>query len=321
MRITEVSRRLGNNPYYAAYFIGKILENSAALRSLQFVPMATKDTFIPSVGTGNTQERAVGGSYTLGDPEYTPIATALKIFGDGFKLDPSIVADIESGRQTFDEWFKGQLDDRALDFAEDAEIKLWTGAGTSNAIKGLKTILNGTDDIPGMTGVTGVLEAHDLVGVANVLDLTDSANWDKFLEMIEKVSGNVRGGKKKIYGNKEFGAKVSTIARTKHAYQLGIDAFGKPVPMINGIEIHVLADGAIANTEPDDASTPVNDTTSFYLMSDDTSRIAVGTNSGIEFSAINPNDANQSQCTYEFRGVWVPKRKDGIIRVRKIQVV
>lgn len=309
-------------------FLAAMLERRPYLRFLEehsaFEEQGTEFLYYIIAGKARLQRRALGGEYDLEDrTPSAPETGRLAFVGDSIDVDRSHREDERRGLLDIDRWIDKELTKAAPVFAKLLVQDLFqgSGAGTPRQITGLSTILDGTTDVPGFeTGFKGTIDAANYAS-GNSFDLTDDANWDPFIEALELWLAEVddpRG----IVVNRVLGARLTSIARNRHMLGEGRDLFGRPVPTFNGVPIIREDTSIIPNDEPDNASTPAENTTSLYIESPGEGRRAVVTNSGLQFDDLEVLEKKESErVKWEVRADNVIEERDSIRRVRNIRVV
>jgi hypothetical protein len=300
-----------------------VLEYSFLLRVLlNFKLKATEHQYRPAAGSQSLTGRAFGNNYTAAS--MTPaavIAGTLSAHGFYLKYDQTYKDDYELGIGIhMDEWYEDNLDDKAYDTALAIDALIIAGSGTGNNMAGLATILDGTTNVPGL-GITMVIDALSGSGLSgNSFDLTTADNYDTFLEQLDKWKADVMGADA-IICNESMAARLTTIARVKHALTWTKDEFGKPISQVNGLSIIPVDDSTITKTEPDNAGTPVNDTTSIYVIRNGEGGWNINSNSGLAFYDHGELPGEQQEgIGFEFRAKNEIKRKRGARRVRNLEI-
>lgn len=303
-------------------FVNDVIEESPLLMALDNFDLgATEDKYRVADGGQTLASRAAGGTYTPGDLTPGALQSAnLKFHGFILDYDESYEKDHDLGIGIdMDAWLRAELSERAIDTGEELEKLIIAGDGVGDNIKGLATILDGATNVPGFS-ITMVINAITGTSQTNSFDLTTSTNYDLFLEQLEKWKAEVKGPDT-ILCNRKMGGRLATIAREKNSWGQGFDQFGNPVEMINGMAILRIDDNVITNTEPDDAATPNNNTTSIYLFRNRVGYWTIRSNSGLATWDVGELEGKQSRrWKFEKRGFNEIKRKHGIRRVRNIKV-
>lgn len=306
----------------------RILEASPLIRFLDEQNAFELDThdfdYRPDDGTTTVKTRALGGSYSGSTQTPATKQTGeLAIHGDQLDIDVSHVADDRRGQRDLNGWIDTRLARMIRSWAKGFEAKLIYGdhtAGPPAEIKGLNRIFDGSTNLPGF-GITGVVDAASaLSGSPDSFDLSTATNYDAFLELLMNTVAQVEGATG-IACNKETYARLSTIAREKHIRGEARDRFGNPITTFDGINLIKVLDGTLTNTEPDNAGTPVNETTSLYILAPGEQKLSVVTNSGLEFDEkLHLESKESSRIRWEMRGQWKIEEKNAARRIRNIKV-
>lgn len=285
---------------------------------------ATDFTYRPVASTTTVSTRARGGSFTAADvAPATPQSASQKFMGFSIDVDAADFADAQAGRRNLDQWLDREYRSRFTSFAAGLEAKIFLGdpASDANSPKGLKLILDGTTDVPGLTGYKGVANAKD-AGSGNSLDLTVTTYYDAFLEWLSLQIAGVKNPTGIVVAPKLY-AKLTTIARAKGYYTNSVGAFGEQVEAVAGIPLIKTLSTSILTNEPDDAGTPATNTTSMYIMAPAEGAYSIVTNSGLFVKDIADEDLESKQSARlitEFRGQNKIEQKDVVLRIRNIKV-
>lgn len=303
----------------AQMFISKVLEESALLRGLNnFGLGATDHVYRPSAGSQSLAARALSAAYTPAAMTRDALLNGpLKIHGFEITYDTSYERDHQLGIGVdVNPWLEQQLTDKAITTADGIESLIISGSGSGDNIKGLKTLLDGSTNVPGL-GITCVINAKV---TGDSFDLSNAANHDLFMEQFEKWKREVKGASAIIL-NASLAARLTTIAKKHHAYTTTMNDFGVQVERIDGIELIVVDDSVITNTEPNDNGTPVNDTTSMYILRNAEGHWTIRTNSGLAvWDKDEIEDKPSSMFRFEITGFNEIKTKYAIRRVRNIKL-
>jgi len=303
----------------ARNFIQNVYQESELLRALNNFDLgATDGMYRPAAGGQTVAARAINAAFTSQDMTRPAlVSAALSIHGFDLKHDTSFERDYNLGvGVAIDTWLDSELQTRAIETADAIDAYIVAGSGSSNVMKGLKTLLDGSTDLPGL-GITGVINAKF---TGDSFDLTTSANYDKFMESFEKWKAEIKGADGVIV-NRSLAARLTTIAKIKHSYSQMINEFGKQVEFIDGVRIIRVDDTVITNTEPNDNGTPVNDTTSMYIFRNAVGHWTVKSNSGLAtWEKGEIEDEPASLFRFEMTGFNEVRHKYAIRRVRNIKV-
>ncbi len=305
-----------------------ILTASPFLRFLEansaFEEDATNFDWLPVSGTSSAQARDIGGSYTA--TQETPgsrLAGLLAMHGDAQMIDESHLADAARGLRDVPVWFQKQLVRKGTSFGEAFEGLLFngTGTGTPLQIKGLLNILDGTTDLPGFSGKKGVIDARTYGGSGVSFDLSGSTNDAAFLEGLELSLGEV-DNPTGIVANRKLAARITTIAHRSRKIDITQDQFGQRITTYDGVPIIQVKDGTIKNDEKDNTpTTPLTNTTSYYIMSPGEQRVSLVTNSGVDYHEHDhPDNKEVNKERWEIRSAWKIEQEVAIRRVRNIKI-
>lgn len=324
MRITQATSQLKPaTTERAQQFINTLIEENQLLRVLNtFVPEGTEYQYRPASGGQSVGDRAINTNFTGSDLDPAAlIAGTLAIAGFILDYDLTYKRDADNGLGIdMDSWYDQELVERAIEVSDAIVQRIVAGSGASNQMAGWSTILDGSTNIPGL-GITGVINALTGSGLSGTsFDLSAEANWGKFLEQYEKWIAEL-GGDVMVVANKSMKARLATIARKFNSWGQGVDRFGKPIDQINTEEIVKVDNSVITNTEPDDAGTPNNDTTSIYLVTNRVGHANINTNSGLAFYDVGElEDDMAERIKFEFAGSHEIRTKRAIRRVRNIKL-
>ena len=305
-------------------FITKVLGYSMLLRTLMnFKIKATQHQYRPAAGSQTLAGRTTGNNYSGADLSPAALqAGELSLHGFYLKYDQTYMADHNLGIGIgMDQWLEDELDDRAYDTALEIDKLIIASDGSSNTMEGIATILDGSANVPGL-GITMVIDALTGSGITgeDSFDLSASANYNTALEQVDKWKGEVMGANALIC-NESAKARFTTIAREKHALTWSKDEFGNPIEVVNGLKIIAVDDSVITKAEPDNAGTPVNETTSIYIINNSEGLWNINTNSGLAFYDYGELPGEQQEgMSFEFRAKNEIKRKRAIRRVRNIKL-
>lgn len=278
----------------------------------------------PDDGSGSIQERALGGAYTPSTE--TPAGRqngALALMGDGLQIDISHIKDHESGKRDLGGWIDKRLNKKYRGWRGGLVQRMFngTGAGSPRQMTGWKTIFDGSTNLPGYS-ITGVIDAAGYAsGSPDSLDLTDKANYPLFVEIMDFIIAQVddpRG----LCMNKEMYARMQTIAVELNLMGSVRNHLDQPLLTWKDTPMIRLRDGAVTNVEPDNAGTPVNNTTSIWVQSPGEQRLAVVTNSGLEwYEDIPTMETKQSgQIRWEFRAENKAEDENACRRARNFKI-
>lgn len=306
--------------------LGVLLQESPFLRFLEensgWEEDATNYDFLPTPYDLLTiEERTAGNSYTAAAVSPNSRQTGSLYFqGASIDIDISYLADAQRGLRDIPTWFTKELRSRMKQFSVGYEKLLFQGTGVDGQIKGLKTIIAGSD-IPGYTGTTCLENAQEVTaGSTKSCDISSSTNFAKFMEWLWKKINSIDRPMGLVM-NRALYARMWTIARKEQVLSETRDMFGMPIAKYNGIPMIPVLDTTILNTEPDDTGTPVNETTSLYIMSPGEQRLSLVSNSGLYWMDYDHLENNeQGREKWEIRAAWKIEEPLAISRIRNIKL-
>ena len=270
--------------------------------------------------TASLKTRPIGGQYTPADVVPGSKETdSLSFHGESIDIDDTHLADAKRNLRDFDQWLDREISRRGKSWQRLFSNALFLGAGTTTLLKGLKVILDGTTDLPGFSGETGVIDAVDW-STGDSFDLGAEANWGLFIEQLIIAQSVVPGATGFVMSG-ELYARMTTIAQKKHIIGETRDTFGKPVKTFNGLPMIQVVPGTILTDEPDNNATPLTNTTSLYIARPGEGEVSLVSNSGLEFDDdIDLEQKESRRVKFEIRSAWKIGEKDSIRRVRNIKL-
>jgi len=274
-------------------------------------------------GAASLQPRARGGSYSATDKSPGAKQTGeLSIYGDRIDIDISDIRDAMEGRRSIDSWLDKRITRDVRNWVKMFENELFEGDGTGDKIVGLAKLLDGTT-LPGFSTETAVINAVSALSTSpNSLDISsgNDANQKAFLESLMEWIREVENPSA-LYMNRSLYGRMTTLAHEHHIRGEARDQFGNPVPTFDGVPMVPMLDGSIKNDEPDDATSPVDETTSLYIVSPAEASFSLVTNSGLEWDEKDWQEAKESAYyKWELRSNWKIEEKDSLRRVRNIKL-
>lgn len=304
-----------------------LLESSPFLRFLESVSGWQEDasSFNYRAGeeTANAAARAVNDSYSARERTRPPLLSGeLRNHGDSVTTDITLLADAARGLADADKWLESAIATSISSFGRIYEGLLFNSDGEDDSFVGLKTILDGTTDIPGFTSWTGVADAADATSAAdNSLDISGATNQALFIEYLRTQIAEVDDARAIVMSPKLL-ARINTIALNMHAITPGgEDMFGKPIRTFDSIPIITTLPDTLPANEPDNAGTPVNNTTSLYIMSPGEDRFSLSSNSGLYYiDRDHVDNAEKGKEVYEIRAAWKILVKRAVRRIRNIKL-
>src|SRR5574344_899509 len=152
---------------------------------------------------------------------------ALKFYYSGFTLSASRILDAKKGLVDTDIWVDKKRAKVHRAFALNLEKEMFMGSGSSNAMSGFKTILDGSTALPGYTDTTLVPEALDRLRVMDANDYSKAANSDALMALIREATYEVDDAKA-IVMSKKLRPSFVSIAQAKNQYTVE-NAYEHPV--------------------------------------------------------------------------------------------
>lgn len=309
-----------------------LLTESPLLRALDRTSAWEQDAFNydwqPALAGTSLKTRAVGNNFTA--DLITPpskVAGVQAIHGGAIKIDIARLADAKLGLRSFDMWMQKQLIRQIRQFAKDWENIFFNGDPDANPaqMKGLAKILNGTTDLPGYSGSAAqrVLDAASLVSSAVSLDLKagTAANNKKFIEALRIAVTQVEGASM-ICMNRSAFARIETILHESRSIQTTVDNYGNPIKSFDGVPFEVVGDTAIALTEPDNTpTTPLNNTTSIYVLAPGEQQFSLVTNSGFYWRDYDHQEAEEKNLEkFEIRSQLKIETPERVYRIKNLKI-
>lgn len=306
--------------------LGTIMEESPIINEFDkykaFEPAPTEFEFRPATDVANIQARDRNGSYTrtaIAPQERIPGAQFM--LGDAILVDETDKRDIDRGFIDLNDHFKRRYTERLRSFGKGLDAKLANGSGTGTPaeLKGILTILDGINDIPGYSGVKGVVDAATLLPAGDSLDLSNKDNWDAFLEAIPIWLALVPDCKG-MWMNQHLAARITTMARKSTILNYGVskDEFNNEVETLNRVPIRIMKDTSFTNTEVDNNAT--NNTTSILFANPGQGKFSVKTNGSISCKAYDPDDLQSVGWSFEFSGAISIENRRAVLRARNIKL-
>jgi len=281
---------------------------------------ATNFSWTPTTATSTAPARALNANYSTSDRAFPSAQTGTQaLHGDSVVTDRAYIRDVEAGLRARDTQMEKDIRKRLKDFGAAYETLLFNGSGSSNNIRGLKTILSGSD-LPGYTGITRLKNAKDVASSGDSLDISAAAGQKKFIELLRtqlKEVDNPTG----IILNASMWARIESAAYEARMIIPATNEFGQPILQFSGVELVLVNSATIALNEPDDNGTPVENTTSVYIMSPGEQRLCLVSNSGLEYYDWDHMDnAEKGREKWEIGAAWKIEDPNSILRIRNIKM-
>lgn len=281
---------------------------------------ATTFTWTPTTAASTAPARAIGANFSENTRTFPNAVTgSQRIHGDAVTTDITYLRDANAGLGNRNVQLEKDVARRLKTYGAAYEALLFNGSGSSNTIIGLKTILDGTTNLPGYS-VTRVKNAKDVAASGDSLNIGDSAGQKKFLELLRTSLADVNTPTG-IVINRSLWARIETAAYDRGLTAPGVNEFGQAITRFSGIELVVVNDSTIALNEPDDNNTPVTNTTSCYIMSPGEMRLSLVSNSGLAYMDWDHQDnAEKGKETWEIGAAWKIEVPESILRIRNIKL-
>lgn len=307
---------------------GWMLQYAPFLRALEsrgaFELDATDFDFYPIEGDTSVQTRGVGGNYTsAAETPPSRQSEELGFHGDALDIDRSHVVDDQRGLRPIGSWVNPRLRHMVRSWARGMDGLVFTGSGGTapREMLGLSNILDGSSTPPGFS-IDMVIDATDFLSTSpDSLDLGNDTHVEAFRRGMEQIVPEFNDPL--IAANRQLGAVMGTIARQSQSYERIEGAFGGMIEQTYGGELVRVGSNAIANDEPDNAGTPVNETTSLYIADPAPGMYSVVTNSGLEVEDELDEileDKRSGKIEWEVRCENTIQDKYAIRRIRNIKL-
>lgn len=289
---------------------------------------ATDFDLYPNTGDSAPQKRGVGSGYTQkAEVPPTREQESLGFHGDRVTIDRSHLADDRRMLRPIETWVPKRLRKKFRSWAKGVEKLAFQGSGVDDGsgreVMGLLTLLDGSN-VPGFSKPM-VIDAADFVSAdVNHLDLTQDAHRKAFRRALEQILPNYDNPG--VLCNRQLASTVSGIAQEARRYDNDPSDIWGMVERVFGYELVRLVDGTITNTEPDNASTPNNVTTSLVIASPEEGRYSVATNSGLyvkdELDEVPEGDQEDAgrEIEWEMRFENAVQDEYCLLRIRNIKV-
>lgn len=306
-----------------------MLRWSPLLRFLEersaFVLDATEFESYPDTATGNLQTRGIGQGYDRSGERPQDRETGEMGFqGDAFNIDRAHVRDHNEGVQPIGPWIDRRMPNKTKSWAKLVEKAIIQGDGTKDederTYTGWQTILDGSTDVSPYD-TTMVIDAVDFLSTnPDSLDLTDPDHQEAFMRAMEEILAHFDNPG--VVTNRQVASMLGSMARDRKRFANDYDSFGNKVEQIDGNRIVRLNDGSITNTEPDNAGTPNENTTSTYICAAEPGLYSFKTH-GLEVEDELDEileEVRSGKIEWELRGDNVIEDRYALWRIRNIRV-
>lgn len=289
---------------------------------------ATDFDLYPDTGDFDVQKRGVGTGYskTAQTPPQRQEET-LGFHGDRLILDRSHLEDDRRGLRPIGTWVPQRLQSGFMRWAKGLEKLAMQGSGTDDGngreVKGLLTLLDGSN-VPGFSKPM-VIDAADFVSEdVNSLDMSNPDHRDALRSALEQILPNYDNPG--LLLNKQLGSVISGIAQDAVRYDTEQSDLWGRTERVFGYEMVRLVDGSITNTEPDNASTANDETTSIIVASPGEGGFSVASNSGLyvrdhlDEAPGEDTDEAAREIEWEMRFEHAVQMEYKLLRIRNIKV-
>lgn len=307
--------------------IAEIIGTSKLMFALEQLSAFQLDSFTnkfrPYTDALTIQNRDVNGALT--NDTYSPadeVSTSMAIVGGKLSYDNVYQRDVANKvggfnfeqdlKMKFKAWVKGL----------EAEVLAGSGAGTPKHVKGIATILDGTN-IPGYSE-NRVINAKDYAKIANAKSFAmGSGNGyesaEALIQMLIAAKGSVENPNICVM-HATMWATIQAIAFAKSIIGYSESNFGVMYETLFNIPVVTVASG-LTLTEPDDtATTPLTNTGSIFFMSLGENNLSLPTQgfSWYDFDALENKEAGVEK--WELPLNWRITNPKSITRVRNIKL-
>lgn len=317
LSISQFDQSVAN---YGREGVGYLLEKSPVLRMLEaksaFEVDATEFNFIIATQAATLQARARGAGYNA--TAITPgtyQSGAQRFHGDSVLIDNTDLKDQQLGLRDVDTMIAKKAKASFRSFSKAYDAQLMNGTGGTNTLYGLAAIVNGTDDLPGHTGVKGFVSAATYSAFAGALsfDLRNPANLRYTEEMLMELVLSVPDANVIFMPNAMFIA-YATIGKKLNLFTQTLDDFGKTILKFGEIDVRPMSDATMPFTE-DNSDESLQNCSSLYIARLSEGSLSFVTNSGLEVTELDPSAKQSKGFNYEIRGAWKIEESDAILRV------
>lgn len=307
--------------------LGWLLQYSPVIRTMEarsaFELGATDFDLYPVDGSGSVQTRGVGGNYSQNaETPPTRQTEELGFHGDAVTIDRSHVVDDQRGLRPIQTWVNNRLRMKARFWSRGISNLVFQGAGGTGPreMLGLQNLLDGTN-VPGFS-IPMVIDAVDFLSTSpNSLDLSDNSHVEAFRRGMEQIVPQFDDPV--IFANDQLGAVMGTIARQSQSYERIEGAFESMIERIFGGDLVRVSPNAIGTSEPDNAGTPNNVTTSLYIADPMPGAWSLVTNGGLEVEDELDEileDLRSGKIEWELRMENAIQDRYAIRRIRNIKI-
>ena len=330
MNLPQISKFINSPSGRGNDALALLLQNSPFLRFIDensgWELDAINFSWLPTdIASKTIAARAIGSgaTYSAQDLAITTLQTAAQAaYGFAVDIDVAYLQDAQQKLRDIDVWFLKELRSRMKQIAASFELSLFNGTGNSNALKGLKVILDGSTALPGYAATYCVGNAQAVTGGSTKsCDLKTNRNNDAaFCEWLMLELANVDNPTGLVM-SPAMAARLSTIGKNLNYFGEGRDTFGIPYTTFAGIPLKPTLATSILSTEPDDTATPVNETTSVYILAPAEQALSIVSNCGMTYEDYDHMETKESKREkMEIRGAWKIEEPRAARRIRNIKI-
>ncbi|MCS7054451.1 MAG: hypothetical protein NZM09_12080 [Ignavibacterium sp.] len=317
MKIDQISSLTGR----AANLLSKMLELAPLLQYAEFRKDYSTGINVPDKSTfTGSAARAVNAPIQKDNQTPNPVTVSLALYGRELGVDDLYKKDAElSGSPNgLMRWLDRQLSALAVKLANEIQVDMIQGTGTSNRMLGLGNFVKDAA-AGGQTAALGFTAAEQAAMNTQVsLQLNTTANQDSFIETLFKKLAEVPGANA-IICNANLASRLTTIAKRLGAAGESINTFGVPVTTFNNVPIVSVDTNTITQTESDGTN---NDCTSLYIVRfAEELGVAFSTNSGFYFQDFQDYQSSPAGVSrMQFFLNLVVERNDALRRLSRIRL-
>lgn len=323
-QLSRISRLSPTNSERGEEMLALTLQN-AFFRSLEensgWELEPTNFTFLPAQELITFAYRALYGEYGAQNVNYNGVvADSLAFQGGYIRVDNSIQADADLGFVNVDGWLDKRLMKTYKKWIHDFMVAIFNGnpGVTPNAIRGLKTRLDGVATLAGSTETGVRTPGTGGYGSVSSALLNNPANNEAFIEMMLMCKDDLDDANA-IFVNKSTYGRINTIGRAKGLIDFTTDLVDKRVTLFDGVPLVKVPDTVIPTNEPGPAG--ALNTTSIYIAQLGEGDLSLATNSGLDFYDLGELEGVEANaCKWDFRAQPKIENENAIRRVRFIQL-
>jgi len=298
-------------------FIAKLEQLSA------FQLDALSNKFRPYTESITVQNRDVNGALTTDTYAAEAEVTATQsIIGGKLAYDAAYQRDVNRNLGNFNFDLDLKMKFKAWVKGLEAQMLVGSGAGTPKELKGINTILNGTDNIPGYAE-TRVIDAASYAKLSGAKSFvlgpgtTTVETIEDTILMLLAAIGSVQNANM-IVLRQELWAKLQAIAFSKQVIGYQESNFGTGFQTLFNIPVIPVSAG-LTLAEPDNTATPLTTSTSMLVMSAGENNLSWVSQGFAWWDYDVPENKEAGVEKWEFTGNWRITNPKAITRIRNIK--